>query len=57
MKTKLLRRLRREARKWLRHDRGIRLELIKSPIIKRELNQSMNYYILYRVAELKQKKK
>jgi hypothetical protein len=57
MKTKLLRRLRREARKWLRHDRGIRLELIKSPIIKRELNQSMNYYILYRVAELKRKKK
>lgn len=57
MKTKLLRRLRREARKWLRHGRGIRFDLIKSPIIKRELNRSMNYYILYRVAELKQKKK
>lgn len=57
MKTKLLRRLRREARKWLRHGRGIRFDLIKSPIIKREINRSMNYYILYRVAELKQKKK
>lgn len=43
--------------KWLRHGRGIRFDLIKSPIIKRELNRSMNYYILYRVAELKQKRK
>ena len=57
MKTKLLRRLRREARKWLRHGRGIRFDLIKSPIIKRELNRSMDYYILRRVAELKQKRK
>lgn len=57
MKAKLLRRLQREARKWLRHGRGIRLELIKSPIIKRELNRSMNYYILHRVAELKYKRK
>ena len=56
MKIKLLRRLRKEAKRWLRHGRGIRFDLIKSPIIKRELNRSMNYYILYRVAELKRKR-
>ncbi len=57
MKTKLLRQLRKEAKRWLRHGRGIRYELIKSPIIKRELNRSMNYYILYRVAKLKQERR
>lgn len=57
MKTKLLCRLRKEAKRWLRHGQGIQYELIKSPIIKRELNRSMNYYILRRVAELKQKRK
>lgn len=46
-----------EAKRWLRHGRGIQYELIKSPIIKRELNRSMNYYILRRVAELKQKRR
>lgn len=57
MKTKLLCRLRKEAKRWLRHGRGIQYELIKSPIIKRELNRSMNYYILRRVRELKQKRR
>lgn len=56
MKTKLLKRLRREAEEDILHEFRIDTAQIKSRIILKELQRYKMDYILRRVAELKRKR-